>query len=79
MFSARLQKPLKELTQRELRVSVVAICAFATFFLTAAGLLIWQIGVLSFPVFFCGIMVLVCFVASRPSLLELRQRKRPQL
>jgi uncharacterized membrane protein len=76
MFSTRPQKPVKEWTQRELRRSVIATYAFAMFFLVATGLLIWQIGVLSFPVFFCGIIVVVLFIGSGSFLFELRQRRR---
>jgi hypothetical protein len=74
----RPPKPLKQWTQRELRGGVIAIYSFAVLFLTATGLLIWQIGVLSFPVLFCSIIVVVLFIASRPLLFELRQRKSSQ-
>jgi hypothetical protein len=78
MFSSRPQKPLKEWTQQELRRGLIAIYTFALFFLTATGLLIWQIGVFSLPVIYFSIIVVVLFIASRPLHLELRQRRGSQ-
>jgi hypothetical protein len=79
MFSRRPQKPLKKWTKRELQGGLIAIHAFAMFFLVAAGFLVWQIGILSIPVLFCGIIVVVLFVASRPFLSELRQRRNLEI
>ena len=78
MFLPRPQKPLKEWTLQELRRGMVAIYAFAFFFLAATGFLIWQIGTLSFPVLFCSVIFLTLLFASRPLHLELRQRRHSQ-
>jgi type IV secretory pathway VirB2 component (pilin) len=68
-------KPWREWTQQELRKGLIGCCAGATLFLIVAGLFAWQFGLLSFPVLFCCVCVVVLVFASRRAILELRNRK----
>ncbi len=77
MLFTKPQKPLNEWTVRELRGGVAALCAFAAVFLLALAFLARYVGVLSFPVLFCCIVVHILYVASMPMLQELRRRRSP--